>query len=271
MQRRDFLSKLGMVTASYALVSEKIFGESELLRFEKITVASPLGEEDLFQYIIRQKGSFDLTLYRQLLGAANEFKEGDEIAEIAAASEEDRLNARMLLAETTLNEIRAHSVFTDEQSEYIERTTRSFQETESGKAIGKLRMKEFRELLLLSTDKEINNLLPYLTSDIIACVVKLMSNKDLIAISSKIFHPLAGSQMGSKGYMSARVQPNSPTDNIEDIVWQVFDAWSYSVGDLVLGNNPVSCGRFSNRWKSLMKTTNLQITSEIPCGCIINI
>ena len=36
MQRRDFLSKLGMVTASYALVSEKIFGESELFRFEKI-------------------------------------------------------------------------------------------------------------------------------------------------------------------------------------------------------------------------------------------
>ena len=240
MQRRDFLSKLGMVAASYALVSEKIFGESKLFHFEKITVASPIPEEDLFQYIIRQKGNFDLTLYRQLLGAANEFKEGDEIAGIAAASEEDRLNARMLLAETSLKDIREHSVFTDEQSEYIEGTTRSFQETESGKAIGKLRMKEFRELLLLSTDKEINSLLPYLTSDIIACVVKLMSNKDLIAISSKIFHPLAGSQMGSKGYMSARVQPNSPTDNIEDIVWQVFDAWSYSVGDLVLGNNPVS-------------------------------
>ena len=240
MQRRDFLSKLGMVTASYALVSEKIFGESELFRFEKISVASPLNEEDLFQFIIRQKGSFDLPLYRQLLGAANEFKEGDEIAGIAAASEEDRLRARMLLAETRLKDIREHSVFTDEQSEYIESTTRSFQETESGKAIGTLRMKEFRELLLLATDKEINGILPYLTSDIIACVVKLMSNNDLIAISSKIFHPLAGSQMGSKGYMSARVQPNSPTDNIEDIVWQVFDAWSYSVGDLVLGNNPVS-------------------------------
>ena len=216
MQRRDFLSKLGMVTASYALVSGKVFGESETFRFEKIAVASPLGEEDLFQYIIRQKGSFDITLYRQLLGAANEFKEGDEIAGIAAASEEDRLNARMLLAETRLKDIREHSVFTDEQSEYIEGMTRSFQETESGKAIGKLRMKEFRELLLLSTEKEINSLLPYLTSDIIACVVKLMSNTDLIKISSKIFHPLAGSQMGSKGYMSARVQPNSPTDNIED-------------------------------------------------------
>ena len=240
MQRRDFLSKLGMVTASYALVSEKIFGESDRFHFEKIEVPSPLVGEDLFQYIQRQKGSFDLTLYRQLLGAANEFKEGDEIAGISAASDEDRLKARMLLAETSLDNIREHSVFIDPQFEFIESTTLSFQDSEQGKAIGKLRMSEFRELLLSSSEKEIKNLLPYLTSDVIACVVKLMSNDDLIAISSKIFHPLAGSQMGSKGYMSARVQPNSPTDNIEDIVWQVFDAWSYSVGDLVLGNNPVS-------------------------------
>ncbi len=240
MERRDFLSKVGMATVSYTLVSGKVFGESDRFHFEKIEVPSPLVGEDLFQYIQRQKGSFDLTLYRQLLGAANEFKEGDEIAGIAAASEEDRLNARSLLAETSLQNIREHSVFIDEQSEFIEQSTRSFQETESGKAIGKLRMREFKELLLLSNEVEIKTLLPYLTSDIIACVVKLMSNKELTDISSKIFHPLAGSQMGSKGYLSARVQPNSPTDNIEDIVWQVFDAWSYSVGDLVLGNNPVS-------------------------------
>ena len=240
MERRDFLSKLGLATVSYTLVSGKVFGESETFRFEKIEVPSPLVGEDLFQYIQRQKGSFDITLYRQLLGAANEFKEGDEIAGIAAASDEDRLKARMLLSETTLDNIRKHSVFTDEQSEFIEQSTRSFQETESGKAIGKLRLKEFKELLFLSNEAEIKTLLPYLTSDIIACVVKLMSNQELIDISSKIFHPLAGTQMGSKGYMSARVQPNSPTDNIEDIVWQVFDAWSYSVGDLVLGNNPVS-------------------------------
>jgi ethanolamine ammonia-lyase large subunit len=229
-----------MATVSYTLVSGKVFGESNHFHFEKIEVPSPLVGEDLFQYIQRQKGSFDVTLYRQLLGAANEFKEGDEIAGIAAASDEDRLKARMLLAETTLDNIRKHSVFTDEQSEFIEQSTREFQETESGKAIGKLRMREFKELLLLSNETEIKTFLPYLTSDIIACVVKLMSNQELIAISSKIFHPLPGTQMGSKGYMSARVQPNSPTDNIEDIVWQVFDAWSYSVGDLVLGNNPVS-------------------------------
>ena len=240
MERRDFLNKLGMATVSYTLISSKAFADSDHFRFEKIEVPSPLVGEDLFQYILRQKGNFDLTLYRQLLGAANEFKEGDEIAGISAASDEDRLKARMLLAETKLVDIRNHAVFIDEQFEFIEKTTLSFQETEKGKSIGQWRMSAFKDFLLTSNEKEIKEVLPYLTSDIIACVVKLMSNKDLIQVSSKIFHPLPGTQMGSKGYMSARVQPNSPTDNIEDIVWQVFDAWSYSVGDLVLGNNPVS-------------------------------
>ncbi len=240
MERRDFLNKLGMATVSYTLISGKAFADSDHFRFEKIEVPSPLVGEDLFQYIIRQKGNFDLTLYRQLLGAANEFKEGDEIAGISAASDDDRLKARMLLAETTLGDIRKHAVFIDEQFEFIEKTTLSFQETEKGKSIEQWRMSAFKDFLLTSNEKEIKEVLPYLTSDIIACVVKLMSNKDLIQVSSKIFHPLPGTQMGSKGYMSARVQPNSPTDNIEDIVWQVFDAWSYSVGDLVLGNNPVS-------------------------------
>jgi ethanolamine ammonia-lyase large subunit len=119
MERRDFISKLGMATVSYTLVSGKVFGESESFLFEKIEVPSPLVGEDLFQYIQRQKGSFDITLYRQLLGAANEFKEGDEIAGIAAASEADRHNAQNLLSETTLDNIRKHSVFTDEQSEFI--------------------------------------------------------------------------------------------------------------------------------------------------------
>ena len=72
MERRDFLSKLGMATVSYTLVSGKVFGESDYFHFEKIEVPSPIVGEDLFQYIQRQKGSFDVTLYRQLLGAAND-------------------------------------------------------------------------------------------------------------------------------------------------------------------------------------------------------
>ena len=74
----------------------------------------------------------------------------------------------------------------------------------------------------------------------IACVVKLMTNAELIAVGRKVFHPLPGSRIGAKGYLGARIQPNSPTDHVDDIRWQVLDGWSYAVGDVVLGTNPVS-------------------------------
>ena len=78
-----------------------------------------------------------------------------------------------------------------------------------------------------------------LTSDTIGCVPKLMTNEELIAIGQKIFNPLPGTKMGAKGYMGARIQPNSPTDHPEDVVWQVFDAFAYATGDIVIGTNPV--------------------------------
>jgi ethanolamine ammonia-lyase large subunit len=40
--------------------------------------------------------------------------------------------------------------------------------------------------------------------------------------------------------MGARIQPNSPTDHPDDIRWQVFNAFAYAVGDVLVGTNPVS-------------------------------
>ena len=57
-----------------------------------------------------------------------------------------------------------------------------------------------------------------LSSEAIGCVVKLLSNDELIAVGAKLFNPLPGSQIGAKGYLGARIQPNSPTDNIDDSV-----------------------------------------------------
>ena len=67
-----------------------------------------------------------------------------------------------------------------------------------------------------------------------------MSKDNLIVVSIKVFNPLPKSNIGAKGYVSSRVQPKSPTDHVEDVVCTGFDAWSYGVGDLVLGTNPVS-------------------------------
>ncbi|MEZ6074224.1 MAG: ethanolamine ammonia-lyase subunit EutB [Pirellulaceae bacterium] len=48
----------------------------------------------------RNSGQFDERLYKRLLGAANEFKEGDAIVGVSAADENSRARARKLLANT---------------------------------------------------------------------------------------------------------------------------------------------------------------------------
>ena len=83
---------------------------------------------------------------------------------------------------------------------------------------------QLRTFLLERPEPEIQAILPGLSSDVIACAVKLLTNAELTAVSAKVFHPLPGTHLGARGYLSARLQPNSPTDDLEDIRWQVFDA-----------------------------------------------
>lgn len=207
--------------------------ESTVAR-QGVQIKTPSKDEDIFSYIKREKGNFDLTFYRQILGAANEYKEGDQTLEINAENQASRLNARTLLSATKLKDLNGHSVYEDDISALIDRTTQ-LDATVLDWTLGKL-----KSFVLQEPETEIKKIMPALHSDVIACLVKLMSNDELIRMGQKVFNPLPNSNIGSKGYMSARVQPNSPTDHPEDIIWQVFDAWSYAVGDLLLGTNPVS-------------------------------
>lgn len=232
--RRNFLYQLGLVTSAVIFATGDLWSQRPINSFKFVTVDKPLPGEDLFAYIRRKAGRFDLTLYRQLVGAANQFKEGDEIAGIAAVDEHSRAAAQQLIANTKLLDVFNNSLFRDAQYDLIQQTTEPVNHVMI-QTFGQL-----KDFLLQSTEDEIKKIMPSLSSDCIALVVKLMTNDELIAVSSNVFNPLPGSKIGSKGYMSARVQPNSPTDDIEDIVWQVFDAWSFGVGDLVLGTNPVS-------------------------------
>ncbi|MEO2012925.1 MAG: ethanolamine ammonia-lyase subunit EutB [Fuerstiella sp.] len=193
-------------------------------------------QEDVFHFIRRLHGAHDATIYAQILGAANDFKEGDEAVGVAAADEASRRNARALLANTRLQDIDAHSLHQDNLFTFIsvggEESTRN--------ALTGRTLDQFKQFLLTSDETAIKDVMPGLSSDIISCVVKLMTNDELIRVGEKIFNPLPGSQIGAKGYLGARLQPNSPTDNVDDIRWQVLDGWSYAVGDVLLGTNPVS-------------------------------
>ncbi len=75
--------------------------------------------EDLFAWIQRTHGSWDEHLYRQMLGAANDFKEGDQILGVAAADEATRRLARTLLSHTTIEQIDQHPPFKDDLFEFI--------------------------------------------------------------------------------------------------------------------------------------------------------
>lgn len=192
--------------------------------------------EDIFAFLDRAHGGFDANLYRQILGAANEFKEGDEIVGVAAIDEAARINARTLLSRTRIRDIDAHPVFEDD----LYRLLASRDSAPPDSPANASTLGEFKQRLLNDDETTIRQIAATLSSDVIGCVVKLMTNAELITVAAKVFNPLPGSQIGARGYLGARIQPNSPTDNIDDIRWQVLDGWSYAVGDVVLGNNPVS-------------------------------
>ena len=200
-----------------------------------VTIKDVKPGEDVFSYLTRVKGSFDQTLYQQVIGASNAFKEGDVTIGVGADDETTRQNSRRLLANTKIKDLYGHPLLADDLQKLIWQTTDQAQyEKVKGWTMG-----ELKDFLLTKSEAEIKGIMHGLTSEAIGCVPKLMSNEELIALDQKIFNPLPGTQIGAKGYLSARLQPNSPTDNPDDIVWEVFDGFSYAVGDIVIGTNPV--------------------------------
>lgn len=237
INRKEFLSRLGLLSSSIILLNGCGPWESKQSELVgPISLEKPLPQEDIFSYIQRIEGTMNMQLYRQILGAANEFKEGDELLGVAANDATTRKWAKVLLANTKLKGIYATTPFKDELQALIEASSH----IDAHSNILHWTFQDLKQFVLTASESDIKEIMPSLSSDVIGCLVKLMNNKELIAVGQKVFNPLPNSKIGSKGYLSARIQPNSPTDNTDDIIWQVFDAWSYAVGDLVLGTNPVS-------------------------------
>jgi len=201
-----------------------------------VSIPNVYPDEDVFGYLTRTVGFFDAKRYLQVIGAANQYKEGDEAIGVAAADETSRQNARSLLANTKLGDLLSHPLLSDNQYKLINDTTdRATQQATASWTMGFL-----KSYLLNASEDNIRRVMVGLTSDVIGCLVKLMNNAELTSLSQKIWNPLPGSKVGSRGYLGARIQPNSPTDHLDDILWQVFDGFAYAVGDVVLGCNPVS-------------------------------
>jgi len=220
--RRRFLAGLASISAGSTL--------------KRLVAAPAPSGEDVVSHVKRLAGGWDAALYARLLGNANAFKEGDGIVGVAAVDEAARLRARELLARTPLRAIDAHLPFADRLSTALEAEL----DAAARARTAAWTLAELRSFLLTRPESVIKEAMPGLSSDVIACVVRLMSNEELIHVGDTISNPLPGSSIGGRGCLAARLQPNSPTDHPDDIRWQVFDGWAYGVGDLVLGTNPVS-------------------------------
>jgi ethanolamine ammonia-lyase large subunit len=229
--------------------------------------AEPKPGEDLFAYIDRTRSGFDQGTYLALLGAANPFKEGDASQGLAAPDEATRQHARQLIAATTLSQLLAHPIFPDPVVTFAD----SAVDGPASARVAALTFGDLKTALLERPEDEVYALLPGLSSDVIGVVVKLMSNDELVRLGARLFHPLPGSRVGARGYLGARVQPNSPTDHPDDIQWQVFDAFAYGVGDVLLGTNPVSSevaqvARVERVLQDLLKTFGL---TDILPHCVL--
>jgi ethanolamine ammonia-lyase large subunit len=270
MLRRDFL-KLCTVAAIIPAVAplSKALAQMEAPpNVTPNTIADIKPGEDVFAYISRVKGKFDQKLYQQVIGASNAFKEGDLTIGVGAADEKTRENARVLLSNTKIRDLYEHPLFVDDLQKLIWKTT----DPARYDKVKDWTMGELKNFLLSKSEAEIKGIMGGLTSDTIGCVPKLMSNEELITFNRKIFNVMPGTKMGAKGYLSARIQPNSPTDNPDDIMWQTFDAFAYATGDIVIGVNPVdsqveSVARVEKALKDVVEAFKLQ--DSIP-WCVLS-
>ncbi len=140
IRRREFLEAAagGLAVAAVHLGSQK--NSSAAPKEKRCSVGDVRPNEDIFTYIHRIQGAYDATIYKQILGAANEFKEGDQIVGVAAADEASRANARELLANTTIEDIVRHPVLEDQLYALLRRTVAASTSKELAKqTLGKLK------------------------------------------------------------------------------------------------------------------------------------
>ncbi len=176
---------------------------------------------------------------REVMGKANAPKSGDRLAGLAAESPRERVAARVVLSELTVRDICEHPAVPYEQDEVtriiLDGLNRRIYEEMSGWTIG-----ELREKILAADSVSLARMGRGLSSEVIAAVTKLMGNLDLVYAAAKInVTATCVTTIGRPGTLSARLQPNHPTDDVAGITASVLEGLSYGIGDAVIGLNPV--------------------------------
>ncbi|ARF69233.1 ethanolamine ammonia lyase large subunit [Paenibacillus larvae subsp. pulvifaciens] len=192
----------------------------------------------------------------EVMAKANEEKSGDTLAGLAAESSEERVAAKVVLSQIKLEDLRSNPAVPYE----IDEVTRIIQDQVNERIYSEIKnwtVEELREWILNehTTEADIKRVSRGLTAEVIAAVAKIMSNMDLMYGARKIrITAHANTTIGRTGTLSARLQPNHPTDDPDGIMASLMEGLTFGIGDAVLGLNPVddsveSVTRILNRFE----------------------
>ncbi|HQS98674.1 MAG: ethanolamine ammonia lyase large subunit [Hydrogenophilales bacterium 16-64-46] len=179
---------------------------------------------------------------REVMAKASPARSGDYLAGLGARSYEERMAARMVLADLPLQRFLDEALIPYEADE-ITRLIIDRHDANAFAPVRSLTVGEFRHWLLLdSTDSAaLAAAAPGITPEMAAAVSKLMRNQDLILAARKCrVLTRFRNTLGLPGHLAVRLQPNHPTDDLHGIAASLLDGLLYGAGDAVVGINPAS-------------------------------
>ena len=192
-----------------------------------------------FPHTIGNRG-YSFVDLRALLAKATPVRSGDALAGLAASSAEERVAAQFALADLPLTHFLSEQVVPYESDE-VTRLIVDAHDKDAFAPVRSLTVGELRDWLLSddATPERLAALAPGLTPEMAAAVSKLMRVQDLIAAAAKIrVVTRFRTTVGLRGRLSARLQPNHPTDDLMGIAASILDGLLLGSGDAVIGINP---------------------------------
>ncbi|MHC1721841.1 MAG: ethanolamine ammonia-lyase subunit EutB [Aminipila sp.] len=185
--------------------------------------------------------TFQFCNINDVLAKANEPKSGDRLQGIAASNETERVAAKIVLANLTIEDLVENPTIPYEKDE-VTRVNYDGLNQPVYKKMKSMSIGELREWILdyHTTGDDLTRASRAFTGEVVAAVAKIMGSMDLVYGASKIHRiTRCNTEIGQPGTLSYRCQANSTTDNPETILLGVMEGISYGSGDACLGINPV--------------------------------
>jgi ethanolamine ammonia-lyase large subunit len=223
-----------------------------------------------FSHTIGNTGYAFATL-RDLLAKATPLRSGDVLAGVAAHSAVERVAAQYALADLPLAHFLTEPVVPYEDDE-VTRLILDTHDASCFEPVQTLTVGELRDWLLSdeATPERLAALAPGMMPEMAAAVSKLMRVQDLIAVAAKIrVVTRFRSTVGLRGRLSARLQPNHPTDDLAGIAASILDGLLLGSGDAVIGINPAG-DSVAVTTKLLQLIDALRVRFQIPVqSCVL--